>query len=220
MQYPAHFISIEGGEGSGKSTQAQRLAQWLQQQGLPSLVTREPGGTPNGEAIRALFVRGAPDRWDALCELYLLNAARRDHVLRVIKPALAAGVWVICDRFVDSTRVYQGFVKGLDDALILRHHYEATENLWPDTTLILDIDPALGLARAQQRIGQASDLAAEMRFETEAQSFHQRLRDGFQRLARAEPKRCLLIDAAQTPEQVFQSLTKALQPFLPTNQQQ
>jgi dTMP kinase len=192
----ARFISFEGGEGAGKSTQVQWLAARLRAQGQAVLITREPGGTPGAEAIRALLVTGAADRWDALTELYLLNAARRDHVLRVIDPALDRGETVLCDRYVDSTRVYQGAVKGLADELICSVHEQATGNLWPDITLLLDLPAETGLERAAIRHGQ------ENRFEGEGLRFHQRLRDGFQALAAIDPARIRTIDASASIDDV------------------
>jgi dTMP kinase len=190
------FISFEGGEGAGKSTQVQLLAARLRAQGETVLITREPGGTPGAEAIRALLVTGEADRWDALSELYLLNAARRDHVQRVIDPALDRGETVLCDRYVDSTRVYQGAVKGLADELICTLHEQATGNLWPDITLLLDLPAEIGLERASARHGQ------ENRFEGEGLRFHQHLREGFQALAAADPARIRTIDASASVEDV------------------
>jgi dTMP kinase len=198
------FITLEGGEGTGKTTQAALLETWLRGQGHQVRRTREPGGTPNGEAVRALFVTGAADRWDPLSELYLLNAARRDHVLRVIEPALAAGTWVVCDRYVDSTRVYQGRVKGLSDALICQHHREATDDLWPDLTFVFDIDPEIGLARAKGRAGD------ETRFESETLDFHAGLRAGFAAIAAADAQRCRMIDASQPVDAVHAAVIAAL----------
>jgi dTMP kinase len=204
------FITLEGGEGAGKSTQVARLAEALRLRGLEVLTTREPGGTANAEAVRALLVTGAADRWDALGELFLLNAARRDHVRRVIAPALALGAWVISDRYVDSTRIYQGAVKGLADGLIMQQHHLATDGLMPDLTLVLDLDPVIGLARAAARAG------GEGRFESEDHAFHQRLRAGFQALAAAEPERFRVIDASQDPDTVALSVIRATAHALPS----
>ncbi len=198
------FISFEGGEGAGKTTQIARLAARLQAAGKPVLTTREPGGTPGAEAIRALFVTGEADRWDALTELYLLNAARRDHVERVIRPALARGDTVLCDRYVDSTRVYQGVVKGLSDDVICALHAQATGDLWPDVTLLFDLPPEAGLERASTRHGN------ENRFEGEALAFHEQLRAGFKVLAAKEPKRIRVIDATQSPDAVEALVMEAL----------
>lgn len=182
------FITLEGGEGTGKSTQVACLADRLREAGHEVVVTREPGGTPGAEAIRALLVQGEVDRWDALSETFLLNAARHDHVARVIEPALAGGAWVVCDRYVDSTLVYQGIAKGLDRDLLVRLHEQATGPLWPDLTLVLDVPAAIGLARAASRRGD------ETRFEAHDAAFHERLRAGFLDLAARDPGRCAVID--------------------------
>lgn len=198
------FITFEGGEGAGKTTQIRLLAEHLRAQGRSVVITREPGGSEGAEAIRNLLVTGDTDRWDALSELYLLMAARRDHVLRVIRPALAAQQLVLCDRFIDSTRVYQGLVKGLADELICQHHDEATQSLWPDRTFWLDIPANAGLARAQQRTDN------EGRFESENLSFHNKLRDGFARLAEIEPARIERIDAMQSIEAVAAAIRMSI----------
>jgi dTMP kinase len=178
------FISFEGGEGSGKSTQARLLAETLRKRGQPVVLTREPGGTPGAEAIRTLLVTGDPERWTPWAEACLVNAARADHVARVIRPALARGDWVICDRFVDSTRAYQGAGKGLADVELCALHAQAAENLWPDLTIVMTIDPALGLRRAGQRHD------AEGRFEAHDTGFHARIAAFFAQLPGAEPQRC------------------------------
>lgn len=183
------FITLEGGEGAGKSTQAALLAERLRAAGFDVDVTREPGGTAGAEAVRALLVTGAADRWDAVAEACLVNAARADHVMRRIRPALAQGTWVVCDRFVDSTLAYQGAGKGADAAMLRTLHALATGNLWPDLTLILDLPVADGLARAGARPG------GEARFEAHGAAFHDRVAAGFRAIAAAEPARCRLIDA-------------------------
>lgn len=184
------FITLEGGEGAGKSTQLQRLRDRLEAAGRKVLTTREPGGTPGAEEIRGLLVKGEPGRWDAWSELLLVYAARRDHVERVIRPALAAGTWVLCDRFLDSTLAYQGYARGLGPGAIETLHALTIGRLRPDLTLILDLDPARGLARAAARRG------GEGRFEAQDLAFHERLREGFRAIAAAEPQRCRLIDAS------------------------
>ena len=167
------FISFEGGEGSGKSTQLRRLAARLSAQDVTVITTREPGGTPGAEDIRSLLVEGEPGRWDGRVEALLVNAARADHVARLIRPALAEGKWVLCDRYVHSTLAYQGAARGLDDAELRRLHAFATGDLWPDLTIVLDVDPALGLARAAGRAG------GEARFEGEPPAFHKAVRERF-----------------------------------------
>lgn len=167
------FISFEGGEGSGKSTQLRRLAARLSAQDVTVITTREPGGTPGAEDIRSLLVEGEPGRWDGRVEALLVNAARADHVARLIRPALAEGKWVLCDRYVHSTLAYQGAARGLDEAELRQLHAFATGDLWPDLTIVLDVDPALGLARAAGRAG------GEARFEGEPPAFHKAVRDRF-----------------------------------------
>lgn len=167
------FISFEGGEGSGKSTQLRRLAARLSAQDVTVITTREPGGTPGAEDIRSLLVEGEPGRWDGRVEALLVNAARADHVARLIRPALAEGKWVLCDRYVHSTLAYQGAARGLDEAELRRLHAFATGDLWPDLTIVLDVDPALGLARAAGRAG------GEARFEGEPPAFHTAVRERF-----------------------------------------
>jgi dTMP kinase len=202
------FISFEGGEGSGKSTQCRLLAEALRSRGLDVVLTREPGGTEGAEAIRQLLVTGDAGRWDALSELYLLNAARRDHVERFIKPELASGTWVITDRYVDSTRVYQGVGKGIKDSVVLRHHAEATDNLWPGLTIVLDISPEAGLARTQKRTHD------ETRFESESINFHKAIREGFLLISEQEPERVAVIDAAKPLAQVQADIRYAVSTYL------
>jgi dTMP kinase len=195
------FITFEGGEGAGKSTQISLLAETLEKSGKTILITREPGGTPGAEAIRALFVNGDPGRWSPWAEACLINAARADHVDRVIRPALARGDWVLCDRFVDSTRAYQGAGKGLDDAALCALHRQVTGNLWPDLTLILSLDPAAGLQRAAARGGD------EGRFEAHDPEFHQRVAAFFKHLPDIEPRRCRAVDAAQPVASLAETIT-------------
>lgn len=167
------FISFEGGEGSGKSTQLRRLAARLSALDVTVITTREPGGTPGAEDIRQLLVEGEPGRWDGRVEALLVNAARADHVARLIRPALAEGKWVLCDRYVHSTLAYQGAARGLDEGELRQLHAFATGDLWPDLTIVLDVDPVLGLARAAGRAG------GEARFEGEPPAFHKAVCDRF-----------------------------------------
>jgi len=190
------FITFEGGEGTGKSTQAARLAARLRGQGREVIVTREPGGSPGAEAIRDLLVAGDIDRWSPLTEALLVNAARRDHVERVIGPALAAGTVVICDRFADSTRAYQGLAGGVPMDVIAALETAVLGPLRPDLTLVLALPVATGLARA------ASRAAGEGRFEAKGEAFHVRLNEAFLRIAAAEPDRCVVIDATGAPDEV------------------
>lgn len=198
------FITIEGGEGTGKSTQIARLAAWLQPHVGDVVRTREPGGSPGAEAIRDLLVNGPPEKWSAQTETLLMFAARRDHIERVIEPALSRGAWVICDRFTDSTRAYQGVAGGADVSLIRALEDHVVGSIKPDLTLILDLPTELGLERAGAR-GQG-----EGRFEAKGADFHTRLRQAFLAIANAEPERCVVIDAGGSPEQVGARLTAAV----------
>jgi dTMP kinase len=189
------FITLEGGEGAGKSTQLKRLGERLRAQGLEVVTTREPGGSPGAEAIRELVLNGSADRWSPVTETLLMYAARRDHIERVIEPSLARGAWVVCDRFADSTRAYQGAGGGTDPALIAALEAQVLGAARPDLTLVFDIPPQTGLERAQARGG-------EMRFESKGLAFHERLREGFLAIVRAEPDRCALIDAGGSIEAV------------------
>lgn len=184
------FITLEGGEGAGKSTQIRLLADALRASGLDVVTTREPGGSPGAEAIRDLLVNGEPGRWLPVSEAMLLSAARHDHVMRTIRPALDAGQWVLCDRFADSTMAYQGYGHGLDHSVLTALRDIAVGDTTPDLTLILDIEPAQGLARAASRRG------GEDRYERMQVTFHERLREGYQAIAKAEPSRCAIIDAS------------------------
>ena len=189
------FISFEGIDGSGKSTQARLLAAHLESRGHAVVLTREPGGSPGAEEIRQLVLEGPPDRWSAETEILLFTAARRDHLERTIRPALAAGKIVICDRFADSTRMYQG-LRGDD----LRRKVDALHDLMigqePDLTLLIDMDPATGLARALGRNG------GEERFESFGQQMQECMREGFLDLARSAPARIRIVDGARPQDQV------------------
>lgn len=192
------FITFEGGEGSGKSTQIRRLSARLKEQGRDPLLTREPGGTPEAEAVRALLVSGDVARWTAKSEALLNYAAREQHLEQVIRPALAAGRAVLCDRFMDSTRAYQGYAGGCDLGFIDGLEKAIVGPTRPELTLVFDLDPAIGLARAKSR----GDAVAEDRYERKGLSFHQKLREGFLDILRREPKRCRLVDASQDVDSV------------------
>ena len=196
------FITFEGGEGSGKSTQIRRLSARLEAAGRDLLVTREPGGTPEAEAVRALLVSGDVARWTAKSEALLNYAAREQHLAQVIRPALAAGRTVLCDRFMDSTRAYQGYAGGCDLSFIDALEKAIVGPTRPDLTLVFDIDPAVGLARAKSR----GDAVAEDRYERKGLAFHQKLREGFLDILRREPKRCRLVDASQDVESVAEDV--------------
>jgi dTMP kinase len=194
------FITLEGGEGAGKSTQLKRLSAAFAAKGIPHITTREPGGSVGAEAIRQLLVTGAVDRWDATTESLLFMTARYDHIHRTIKPALARGEWVLCDRFFDSTYVYQGIAKGVDGAWLKQLYQLLYGNFGPDMTLLLDIPPEEGLKRTTARAGN------ETRFEQMDIGFHERLRAGFLALAKAEPTRIRRIDAAGDADTVHATL--------------
>jgi len=199
------FITFEGGEGAGKSTQVQRLAARLRGEGREVVTTREPGGSPGAESIRDIVLRGDADRWSPTTETLLMYAARRDHVERVIRPAIARGAWVICDRFADSTRAYQGAAGGVDPAFISALETYILEETRPDLTLVFDLPAEVGLERAHARAG------AEMRFESKGMTFHERLRAGFQAIAAAEPERCAVIDATAGMDAVEAAVWDAIQ---------
>ena len=203
------FITLEGGEGVGKSTQARRLAERLRTLGIEVVLTREPGGVPGAEEIRTLLVSGTSRRWEPMAETLLHMAARVEHVETLIRPALMAGRWVVCDRFVDSTRVYQGMVQGVGDERVMALHKIALAGLMPDLTLILDLASDVGLARAQAR-GEP-----ESRYERMEETFHRGLAEAFRRLAAQEPARCHLIDATGEEDAVAARLWQAVEPLLP-----
>jgi dTMP kinase len=196
------FITFEGGEGSGKSTQIKRLAARLSAEGRNVLVTREPGGTPEAEAVRALLVSGDVARWTAKSEALLNYAAREQHLEQVIRPALAEGRIVLCDRFMDSTRAYQGYAGGCDPAFIDALEHAIVCGTRPALTLIFDVDPAQGLERARAR----GDALAEDRYERKGLAFHVKLREGFLDILRRNPKRCRLVDAAQDVDAVAEDV--------------
>lgn len=190
------FITFEGGEGAGKSTQIGRLAASLAKVAIDALVTREPGGAPGAEAIRRLLLEGEDERWDPISESLLHFAARREHMERRIAPALAEGRWVLCDRFADSTMAYQGYGHGVDlDALAALYRFTVGDRR-PDLTLVLDLPVEEGLARASSRGGAAD------RYERRDLTFHRRLREGFLAIARQSPDRCVVIDASAPPDTV------------------
>jgi len=192
------FITFEGGEGTGKSTQANYLAQRLEAAGFDVLVTREPGGSPGAEAIRHVLLSGAAKPLGPDVEAILFSAARDDHVRTTILPALDSGQWVICDRFADSTRVYQGVLGHVDMRFINALERIALSGLKPDLTIILDADPNIGLTRASVRRGTAS----ADRFEAEAIEFHEELRSAYRVLAEREPDRCVVIEATGSKAEV------------------
>lgn len=203
------LITLEGGEGVGKSTQAARLAQTLRVKGLNVVVTREPGGTSGAEAIRLLLMTGTTDRWSARAEALLFAAARADHVERVIAPALARGDWVICDRFIDSTRAYQGGAGGVSDEDILDLHRIGTSGLMPDRTLLMALSAEEARRRAQARDGDDVD-----RIGGRDRSYHDRLEAAFASVAMRESQRFRSVEAAGTPDQVTAALMAAIDDLL------
>ena len=200
------FISFEGGEGSGKSTQIKTLADRLAAAKLRAIVTREPGGSPGAEIIRHLVLSGMGKLLGAEAETLLFAAARDDHVRTVIEPALKQGIWVLCDRFSDSTRVYQGSLGQVSPTILNAMQRVTIGDLKPDLTFILDVPVEVGLKRAAARRG----AGAVDRFETEDVKFHQQLRDAYRRIAAAEPQRCVLIDANADPGIVASNIWSAL----------
>ena len=202
------FITFEGGEGSGKSTHVKLLGERLKANGRDIVVTREPGGTPEAEAVRALLVSGDVARWTPQAEALLNYAARDSHLEKVLRPALARGATVICDRFMDSTRAYQGYAGGCGMALLDALERSIVDATRPDLTLIFDLDPVVGLARAKTRANN------EDRYERKGLEFHQRLRAGFLKIAEAEPKRCKVIDASGSVDDIKARIHAAVEPLL------
>jgi dTMP kinase len=196
------FITFEGGEGTGKSTHAALLAERLKAFGVGVHLTREPGGSPGAEILRYVILSGVAKPLGAEAEAMLFAAARDDHLKTVIRPALERGVWVICDRFADSTRVYQGVAGEVDSRSIRALERIVVGDTKPDLTCILDVPAAVGMQRAAKRRG---DTGAD-RFENEALAFHEKLRDGFLMLAASEPERCVLIDATVSKEDVAEQI--------------
>lgn len=203
------FITLEGGEGTGKSTQAAllavRLAERLRARGLAVTRTREPGGSPGAEAVRDLVVTGEAGRWSARTEALLMYAARSDHLERTILPALARGDWVVCDRFSDSSRAYQGAAGGAPEAFIEALDRAVVGDDQPDLTLVFDLPVDLGLERA---LGRG---LSEARFESKGPAFHARLREAFRAIAEAHPERCVLIDASGDVDAVAERLWRAVE---------
>jgi len=204
------FITLEGGEGVGKSTQLRALAAALAARGVEVVATREPGGSAGAEAIRALLMEGADDRWDARCEALLFAAARADHVARTIRPALARGAWVLCDRFVDSSRAYQGGGGGITDADIMALHAFGSEGLLPDRSFLLTLSAEAAAQRLVRR-----DAAGTDRMGSKPGDYQARLAARFAELAAAEPARWRVIDADAPAEAVTAAILAELDPWLP-----
>lgn len=204
------FISLEGGEGVGKSTQARRLAEALRARGIDVLLTREPGGSPGAEAIRTLLLEGEGERWTPGAEALLFAAARADHLAKTIEPALAAGRWVVCDRFLDSSRAYQGVAGEVGDAAIMTLHRVGSGGVLPDRTLVLMLAGEDASARAHAR-----DEGCPDRIGGRDADFHARVAQAFRDFARDDPERFRLVDANGSEEQVTQRLLAALADLLP-----
>ena len=206
------FITFEGGEGVGKSTQLARLAKVLNSRGLDVLLTREPGGSTGAEQIRDLLVKGVVDRWTPISELLLLYAARSDHVEKTIKPALSSGKWVLCDRFADSTLAYQGYGHGISLEVISQLHELVIGNFQPDFTISLDIKADDGLRRTiNRKLLNGCELEGqEDRFERMNLSFHEKIRAGFKKIADENSDRCILIDASKDENCVFNAIFQAI----------
>ena len=206
------FITLEGGEGAGKSTLARALSERLIAAGFTARTTREPGGSPKAEAIREMILAGQARDYGPFAEALMFSAARIDHIDSLIRPALERGEWVICDRFIDSTRVYQGVLGKLDRAVLAELEAVTISGLMPELTLILDLDPEIGLARAakRRRPGEAID-----RFEGETLAFHRNLRQAYLDIASAEPQRCAVLDATLPPEALAEAAWHILLKRLP-----
>ncbi|MGQ3298103.1 dTMP kinase [Reyranella sp.] len=198
------FITLEGGEGAGKSTQIARLKQWIETRGHECIATREPGGAPGAEMVRKLLVEGPAERWDGVTEALLHFAARREHLRTTVWPAIANGTWVVSDRFADSTMAYQGYGHGIDRAMLGALYDMTVGDFRPDLTLILDLPVEAGLARAAARRGK------ETRYESLPVAFHERVRAGFLDIAAAAPERCVVIGATAGIDDIARSIADVL----------
>ncbi|WP_137128785.1 dTMP kinase [Rhizobium sp. FY34] len=212
---PGLFVSFEGGEGAGKSTQIRRLADILRKRGHQVLITREPGGSAGAEAVRHVLLSGAAEAYGVRMEALLFAAARNDHVEEVIRPALLRGMIVLCDRFIDSSRVYQGITGNLESAFIEALERIAIDGLKPDLTLILDLPAEKGLARAQRRSAESGSTAAPDRFEKETVDVHEMRRQAFLDIAAGDEVRCRVIDADRIEAIVAADILSQVEPMLP-----
>lgn len=208
------FITLEGVEGSGKTTQGKRIVRWMRNAGIDLLMTRQPGGTAIGGQIRKILLNPENSDLASSTELLLYMADRAQHLETEILPALAAGKVVVCDRYFDATLVYQGYARGLDKAMIRKLHQMTCQGLMPDLTLLLDLPSEVGLRRAWKRIDADKAHVLESRFEKETLSFHQRVREGYLDLARIEPDRLVRIDAAADEQTVARRIEKVLNDHL------
>lgn len=208
------FITLEGIEGAGKTSQLDNIVAFMRAGGYECVTTREPGGTAVGVQIRGVLLNPENHDLDPDAELLLYVADRVQHIKTIIEPHLAAGRVVLCDRFYDATMVYQGYARGLDKTLIRDLHRLVCHDLTPDLTLLFDLDPAVGLARAWRQINNGGRTDKESRFEKEKLAFHQKVRQGYLELARNEPDRFKIIDAEQDPSRVAQQIETALSNYL------
>lgn len=199
------FVAFEGGEGVGKSTQGRLLAESLRARGLEVVTTREPGGTAGAEAIRTMLLSTEGEGWGARAEALLFAAARADHVEKLIRPSVARGAWVVCDRFVDSSRAYQGGGSGLSDSDVMELHRIGSAGLLPDVTILLTVRPEISAARLAMRDGNAAD-----RIGGRGEEYHGRVAAAFRRFAEQEPDRFALVDAEGSPEEVHARVTAAI----------
>ena len=204
------FITFEGIEGSGKTTQIQNIAEFLRSRGRDCLITQEPGGTRIGEKVRAILLDPQSKDMDPMTELLLYKADRVQHVKKLVIPSLSSGKIVLCDRYFDATVVYQGFARGIDVKLINTLHKLILDDLKPDMTILLDLAPEVGLARAWKQIESGKRAGFETRFEKEAFAFHQRVREGYLELARLEPARFRIVDASKDETQVCEEIINLL----------
>ena len=213
----APFITLEGGEGSGKSTQIKLLAEWLNELGVDHLCTREPGGAPGAEEIRTMVLTGDVDRWTPMTEVLLYTAARSDHVERVIVPSLEAGKWVLCDRFADSSIAYQGAGRGVGVEKVKALQKLVLDQLKPDLTLVLDLSIEVGLSRAMSR--EDDKVVKEDRIERMGAALHKQTRDVFLEIASEESDRCVVVDADKSVDELQQELRRIISDrFGPFNQ--
>jgi len=204
VEIPGKFITLEGGDGSGKSTQAKQLAAFLEDQGKEVILTREPGGAPGADDIRQLLLTGDPDRWDVIGETLLFYASRRNHLRLTVWPALAAGKWVISDRFADSTMAYQGYGNQMGVDEVQKIHDVTVGEFEPDLTYILDIDVEAGLKRTHDRTHD------EDRFERMDLSFHNRMRQGFFEIAKKNEHRCVVVNADRQIDEIQTDMRRTL----------
>ncbi|KPJ76414.1 MAG: thymidylate kinase [Deltaproteobacteria bacterium SG8_13] len=208
------FITLEGIEGSGKTTQLKPIEAFFTRRGLKTVVTREPGGTAVGEKIRAVLLNPDIEKMAPLTELFLYEADRIEHLEKTIRPALAAGKIVVCDRFCDATVVYQGYGRGLDLEMIGRLHRMILGGLTPDLTIVFDLPPEIGLERAWKQVRGGSRSGKEMRFEKEKLAFHRSIRDGYLTIARLEPERFAVVDAGADANAVSDAVIALLEQFI------